>query len=252
MATTPTTRVTQLARTHRLDIDTGVSPTVSYNQLFGIEDMKFIEERRTEDDEAYEDGGAAREAVTGYNWRLELKIAFSTNLAETSVDTIHAFLLTKFKATRSASAQACEFGIRFYNRDGLDDGQSYEGRAYVKEWKLPGGKGRDAVDVVLMGQGALADFTNPAASLTPVVSSIEPTGGSTSGSDQVVNIYGQHFTGATVVEFGANDAVDYTVISDSHIVAIPPSGSAGTIQVKVTTAAGASANTAADDYTYSA
>lgn len=255
MPTTPTTEVTVLARRYRIDIDTATYPASNYEQLYRVEDAKLVEERRTEDDEAYDDEGAMREAVTGYNWRLELKIAYSTNLAGTALDSVHAFLRSKFKATRSASAQASEFGVRFYDRDGLDDGMSSEGRCYVKSWSQSGGKGRETVDIVLQGQGTLSDITNPAGNLTPTVSSISPTSGSTAGNDQVVDIYGQHYmpngvSTVTAVEFGANDATDYTVVSDSHIVAIPPAGAAGTVQVKVTTSAGTSADTAADNYTY--
>lgn len=255
MATTPVTRVTELARNHRLDADTATYPAVNYAQLLGIEEAKLVEERRTEDDEVYDDAGAMREEVTGYNWRIELKLAWSTNLAGTAIDTVQAFLRTQFKALRTSSAGNAEFGIRWYHRDGLDDGNSHEGRVYVKSWAPSGGKGRDTVDIVLQGQGAISDITNPAGSLVPTVTSISPTSGSTAGSDQVVDVYGQHYMPNGVadvsgVDFGANPAVDYTVVSDSHIVAIPPAGLAGTVQVKVTTSAGASADTAADDYTY--
>jgi hypothetical protein len=249
VATTPTTRVTNLSRRMRLDANTVADPGTGYAQVMGVEEAKLVETRRTEDDEAYEDGGAAREAVTGYSWQIDLKLDYSTNLAGTAIDTVHAFLRTKWAATRTASAQASEFGIRWYDREGLT-GDAYEGRVYIKDWKTAGGKGRETVDVVLMGQGGIAEITNPAASLTPVVSSVVPDDGDTAGSDQLVNIYGQHFTGATTVEFGAEDAVDFEVVADGHIIAIPPAQSAATVQVKVTTAAGASANTAADDYTY--
>lgn len=250
MATTPVTRVTELARQHRLDIDTGTYPTVSYGQLMGVEEAKLVEERRTEDDEMYDDAGAGREEVTGYSWRIEVKLAWSTNLAGTSIDTIHAFLRTRFKLLRTSSAGNAEFGVRWYHREGLDDGNSHEGRVYVKSWAPSGGKGRETVDVVLQGQGPIADITNPAGNLTPVVTSISPTSGSTAGDDQVVNIYGVHFTGATAVEFGTDDATDYTIVSDAHIVAIPPAHTAATVQVKVTNPTGASADTAADNYTY--
>jgi hypothetical protein len=252
MATTPTTRVTVLARSHQIDIDTGTYPTVSYGQLLGIEEAKLVEDRRTEDDEAYDDAGAMREAVTGYSWRLEIKLAYSTNLAGTLLDTIHSFLRTKFKATRSSTAQASEFGVRFYNRSGLDDGHSQEGRVYVKSWSMSGGKGKESIDIVLQGQGALSDITNPNASLTPTVSSISPTGGTTAGGT-MVNVYGTHFTGttgSTGVKFGTNNATSYVVVNDGLIVAVAPSGSAGTVQVKVTNTGGASADTTADDYTY--
>lgn len=253
MATTPTTRVTSLARSHRLDVDTGTYPAVNYEQVMGIEDLKLIEEIRTEEDEVYDDNGALRETNTGYSWRLEGKLAFSTNLAGTSVDTVHAFLRNRFKMHRTGRVENAEFGIRFYNRNGLDDLHTCEGRVYVKSWTMPGGKGRDAIDIVLQGQGQLTDITNPAASLVPTVTGVSPATGDEAGGDQTVNIYGQHFmpngvNGVTAVQFGSNNATDYTVVSDSHIVAIPPAGS-GTVQVKVTTAAGTSADSA-DDYTY--
>lgn len=255
MATTPTTRVTELARTHRLDIDTATYPTVTYQQLMGVEEVKLLEELRTEDDEVHDDNGAMREEVTGYNWRIEAKIAWSTNLAGTAIDTVQAFLRSQFKALRTSSAGNAEFGIRWYNRDGLDDGESHEGRCYVKSWAPSGGKGRKTIDIVLQGQGQITDIPNPAGSLIPTVTSIFPTSGSTAGSDQVVDIYGQHYrpngvTDVTAVDFGANPAVSFTVVSDSHVVAIPPAGLAGTVQVQVTTTAGASTDTATDDYTY--
>ncbi|WP_026189658.1 phage tail tube protein [Salinispora mooreana] len=255
MATTPTTRVTELARTHRLDIDTATYPAINYQQLMGVEEAKLLEELRTEDDEVYDDTGAMREEVTGYNWRVEVKIAWSTNLQGSAIDAVQAFLRTQFKALRTSSAGNAEFGIRWYNREGLDDGESHEGRCYVKSWAPSGGKGRKTIDIVLQGQGQITDITNPAGSLTPTVTSIAPTTGSTAGDDQVVNIYGQHFkpngtASVTAVGFGANPATDYTVVSDSHIVAIPPAGLAGTVQVQVTTTTGTNTDTTADDYTY--
>ena len=253
MATTPTTRVTQLARRYRIDIDTATFPASNYEQLVGIEDAKLIEERRTEDDETHDDAGAMRESVIGYNWRIEAKLAFSSNLAGDTLDTVHAFLRNKFKATRSSSAQAQEFGVRFYDRSGLDDGMSSEGRCYVKNWTLPGGKGRDAIDVVLQGQGALADITNPAGDLTPTVTGLDPATGAEAGGE-LISIFGQHFmpngtADVSDVDFGANAAADFNVISDSRIEAIAPAGT-GTVQVEVTTSAGSSADTAADNYLY--
>lgn len=255
MATTPTTRVTRLARSHRLDIDTATYPASQYEQLFGVEDLKLIEELRVEEDETYSDDGAMRETNTGYSWRLEIKLAYSTNLAQSAVDTVHAFLRTKFKQHRLTRIENAEFGVRFYEKDGLDSGYECEGRVYVKSWTMPGGKGGDRVDVVLQGQGALTGITNPAGSLVPTVTGLDPATGDEAGGE-LINIYGQHFKPAgqadvSDVDFGANGA-DFTVVSDSHIVAVAPAGSAGTVQVKVTTSAGASADTAADNYIYTA
>lgn len=255
MATTPTTRVTDLARSHRIDLDTATYPASSYNQLYGVEEAKLIEDLRVEDDENYDDEGAFRETNTGYSWRLEIKLAYSTNLAQSTVTTEHAFLRTQFKKHRTMRIEQAEFGIRFYHREGLDDGHNHEGRCYVKSWSLPGGKGRQTVDIVLQGQGGLSDITNPLADLTPVVSSLDPATGDEAGGE-LINIYGQHYMpngvdGVTDVDFGANPATEYTTVSDSHIVAIAPAGTS-TVAVRVTTAAGQSADTGADDYVYTA
>jgi hypothetical protein len=252
MATTPTTRVTALARSHRLDVDIATYPAVNYQQVLGVDDLKLVEEIRVEDDEPYDSLGAARETNTGYSWRLEGKLAFSTNLAGTALDSVHSFLRAQFKKHRAQRVEQAEFGVRFYQRDGLDDLHNHEGRVYVKSWGMPGGRGRDTIDIVLQGQDALADITNPNGSLVPVIFSLSPTGGSTAGGD-LVNIYGTHFagvTGAAAVKFGATNATNYVLVNDGHIVATAPAGGPGTVQVSVTTPSGTSADTAADDYTY--
>lgn len=250
MATTPTTRVTALARRMRVDIDTATYPTVNYQQLMGIEELKLVEELRTEGDETYEDEGAMREAVTGYAWRIEAKIKHSTNAAGTSIDTVHAFLRTMFNLAKVSNVAQAEFGVRWYDRNGLS-GDSFEGRAYVKAWPHDGGNSGslDTVSVVIQGQGPLVSITNPVANPDPAVSAVSPTSGATAGGE-LVNIYGINFTGATDVDFGATAADDFTVVSDSHIVALTPAVAASTVQVAVTTAEGTSADTAADNFTF--
>lgn len=247
MATTAPTRVTDLARNHRLDINTATDPATNYSQLFGREEAKLIIEPETTSDRTYEDNGAMREEVIGYSWRIELKLKNSLNAAGTSRDTVHAFLLTKFLLLLTQAAALSEFGVRWYHTEGIA-GEAYEGRVYVKQFPSDGGQGQDTIQVVLMGQGAITPITNPASSQIPNVTTVSPATGAAAGGE-LITIYGDHFTGATDVDFGVT-AADYTVISDSHIVAIAPAHAAGTVQVKVTTAAGASPNVAADDYVY--
>ncbi len=83
----------------------------------------------------------------------------------------------------------------------------------------------------------------------PAVTSLSPTSGSTAGGT-VVTITGTHFTGATAVLFGSTAAAAFTVGSDSSITATAPAGSAGTVDVVVTTAGGTSAAVTADRFTY--
>ncbi len=249
MATTPPTRVSDLARRWRVDVDTATYPASSYSQMLGITDLKPNFTARTTPDEVYEDDGADRVAVTGSSWQLEITHKQSLNAAGTSRDAVHAFLWAQHMAHITGGGPAAEFGVKVYDRNGIAT-EAYEGRAIVLSWGNSGGQNTDDITLVLKGQGKLVPITNPASSQLPVVTSLLPATGAAAGGE-IINVYGNHFTGATDVDF-ASDAADFTIVSDSHIVAVAPAHAAGTVQVKVTTAIGASANTALDDYIYTA
>jgi len=111
--------------------------------------------------------------------------------------------------------------------------------------------GTGTVDVTVTTPGgtsatsAVDQFTYVPA---PVITSISPTSGPTGGGTTVV-ITGTNLSGATAVSFGATSA-SYTVNSATQITATSPAGSAGTVDVRVTTVGGTSATSAADFFTY--
>ncbi len=82
----------------------------------------------------------------------------------------------------------------------------------------------------------------------PTITSLSPTAGPTAGAT-TVTITGTNFTGASQVQFGGTNATGYTVVNATTITATAPAGT-GTVDVRVTTIGGTSANTAADNYTY--
>jgi cytoskeletal protein RodZ len=85
----------------------------------------------------------------------------------------------------------------------------------------------------------------------PTITGVTPREGSTAGGTSVV-ITGTDFTGlrdALAVTFGGIAATAYTVDSPTQITATAPANEAGTVRVKVSTSHGASANTAADEFT---
>lgn len=82
----------------------------------------------------------------------------------------------------------------------------------------------------------------------PTVTYVSPTAGPTSGGTSVI-ITGTNFSGTTAVTFGATAATGYTVNSATQITATAPAGT-GTVDVRVTTASGTSATSAADQFTY--
>ena len=86
----------------------------------------------------------------------------------------------------------------------------------------------------------------------PTVTLINPTSGPTAGGTSVT-ITGTNFTGAsgaTAVKFGSTNAASYTVNSATQITASSPPGSAGIVDITVTTAGGTSATSASDQFTY--
>lgn len=83
----------------------------------------------------------------------------------------------------------------------------------------------------------------------PIVTAISPRSGGVGGGT-TVTVTGSGFTGATSVQFGANNASAVTVVSDTQITATSPPGNVGTVDVKVATPAGASAPSLADQFTY--
>lgn len=250
MSTTPTDHVTLLARRMRVDIDIATYPSVNYQQLLGIEELKPVRDLRTDSDESYDDEGAMREAVTGSNGRLELKVLHRTASDGVTVNPVHAFLKSKFDTAADVSTLAGEFGVMYYDRAGLEPAR--EGRAYVKAWSPDGGGpgARDTITLTIQFQGPTTEVANPNADLTPVVLSLAPATGAAAGGN-LVTIHGTHLLGATGVKWGATNATNFVIVDDTTIVATAPAGSAGTSQVTVITPAGTSATTGTgNDYVY--
>lgn len=91
--------------------------------------------------------------------------------------------------------------------------------------------------------------TSPPAASPPTITSLTPTLGTVLGGTTVI-VTGTGFSGVTSVQFGGTNAFSYTVASSTVITAVTPGHVAGTVDVVVTTTAGANANTVADDYVY--
>lgn len=113
-------------------------------------------------------------------------------------------------------------------------------------FNAPMGVAIDAEDNIF-----IADTGNNALKLIPAqpaVTGVTPAVGPIAGGN-TVTISGVHLTGATAVSFGGNAAVIFPV-SDTQVTATVPAGSAGTVDVRVTTPNGTSVASSADFYTY--
>ena len=84
----------------------------------------------------------------------------------------------------------------------------------------------------------------------PIVTGLSPATGPPAGG-QSITITGTNFTGATAVKFGTT-AATFTVVNATTITATIPAGSAGMVDVTVTTPGGTSAVSAADQFAYAA
>jgi hypothetical protein len=89
------------------------------------------------------------------------------------------------------------------------------------------------------------------ASGPPTVTALAPNSGTTAGGTPVV-LTGTNFQGVTAVAFGANPASSFTYVNPTTIDATSPAGSAGVINVTVTTPLGTSATGTGNQYTYTA
>jgi parallel beta-helix repeat protein len=107
-------------------------------------------------------------------------------------------------------------------------------------------------DVIVTTPGGDSENTN-ADNFTfvaaPTVANLNPNRGSTAGGNTVI-ITGSGFSFVLSVTFGGTPAASFFVNSPTQITATAPAHASGAVDIIVTTVGGASANTAADNYTY--
>jgi hypothetical protein len=120
----------------------------------------------------------------------------------------------------------------------------------VLEWEPPLTTGGAAREFDFPEHGARVEL-NAEVALRPVISSLAPASGSTTGGN-AVKIDGLYLTGATSVTFGSTPASSFSVDSSNQITAIAPATGASTVDVRVTGAGGSSEAVSADKYTFTA
>lgn len=108
----------------------------------------------------------------------------------------------------------------------------------------------DGIGTLTVGGADGIGASSAVATGPPTVTGVVPSNGPTAGGTSVA-ISGTNFEGTTVVDFGANAAV-FAYGNPSLIIATSPAGSAGTVNVTVTTLRGTSVTSSADQFTYNA
>lgn len=97
---------------------------------------------------------------------------------------------------------------------------------------------------------ATTQAPKPAAPPAPTITKLNPDWCALDAQGAQVIIKGTGFSGVSAVTFGGVPAMDFHGDSDTQITAHAPVHGAGTVDVRVTTPGGKSANVGADDFTY--
>ena len=106
-----------------------------------------------------------------------------------------------------------------------------------------------ATDTVSSSIAGTSSTIAVSAASAPTVTAVDASIGSTDGGD-TVDVVGMNLSGATTVDFGPIAATSFTVDSPTQLTAVTPAHTAGTVDVKVTTAGGTSLTSRADRYSY--
>jgi hypothetical protein len=246
------TEATALQRKWRWQVNMGTSSVPEWTTVVGLQEFTPNIEPTDQEDNDYESDGWGGSTRTMLVWGLEANISHRQDNATFVENAVHAKLRLASMAIDSASGV---IHMRWFDKNGSVE--AYEGYGLIT-WAPDGGGMADLERVSITvtpsaTSPALTTIANPVNETPlPVVAAIDPAGGTTAGGT-LVTVTGANFTGttgATGVKFGAVNASSYSVISDTKIAAVAPAGSAGTVQVKVTSPNGASVDTVADDYTY--
>lgn len=240
---------TALQRKWRWQINTGTAAVPNWETVLGLQEFTPSTEPTDQEDNDYESNGWGGSTRTMLVWGLEANISHRKDSVTHVENTVHAFLRLASTAIDTTTGVV---HMRWFDKNGSVE--AYEGYGLIT-WAPDGGGMADLERVSITvtpsaTSPTLTTITNPVnATPLPQVTALSPATGPAAGGT-LITITGAYFTGATAVAFGVTAATDFEVISATKISAIAPAVAASTVQVKVTTPNGVSADTAADNYTY--
>lgn len=231
-----------------IDVDTTypASGAAVWQPVRRISDLQPGVTPKTQDAQTYDDFGSSNADKTGEDWTLGFSV-LGNRLASTGefLPEVQAIIDT---TKPSAKGEDAVLHIRYYHKPESgtpDPTDAYEGFATVAVSRANAGADGavERLTVTLTGKGPRKEITNPFTGWTatvPTLSSALPSGAAAGAQ---VTIKGTGFSavsGAAGVKFGATNATSYTVVDPTTIVAIVPTGTAGSAPIIVTSTAGAS------------
>lgn len=221
---------TKLARRFRVD----VSPDgTTWTQLKAINDFSPQDTPNLQDATTFDNDGYTSSEATTRSWQAVVKCLRNTDNAG-ALDPGQELV----RQRDGEFDDDLRIHVRWYDK--TDGSEAKSGLAIV-EWNesKTGVADLNEVQITFTGDGKLTKLADVAITDNPKPSLVSalPSG---AGTGDQVTIKGSYFTGTTAVKFGSTAATEYTVVSDSIIVAVLPSGSAGAANVTVTNATGVS------------
>ena len=224
-----------------LDINLGTAASPSWQPIRRISAWAPTYPATTQDQATYDDLGADNQAVTARSFATSFTVqgnrSVTTGLYLPEVEA----LLAAAKAT----GEAAVVDIRWYHKPEVGAPNPTDaGRASCRVEFTRQNTGNAEIEVfnaTLTGQGPFESIANPFAGwdvTTPVLAAVSPEG---AAAGELVTLTGSGLLGATAVTFDAVAAEDFVVANAATIIASLPVGSAGAVDVVVTTPGGTSA-----------
>lgn len=223
-----------------LDVNLGTSGSPSWQPVRRMSAWSPSYPATETDASTYDDLGADNSEVTGRSFNTSFTVQANRSLTTGQyLPEVEALM-----AAAKAIGEAAVIEVRWYHKPEFGTpNPSDAGRAYVTvsiSRQNTGNADNEVLSVTLTGKGKFTPIENPFAGwdvTDPVLSSITPPDAE---AGELVTISGSGLLGATAVAFGATPAEEFVVANAATIIAAVPTGSAGTVNVTVTTAGGTS------------
>ena len=223
-----------------IDINLGTTASPSYQPIRRISAWAPTYPPTTQDQATYDDLGADNEAVTARSFATSFTVQGNRSLTTgLYLPEVEALL-----AAAKATGESAVVDIRWYHKPEVGTpNPSDAGQAFCRVDFTRQNTGNAEIEVfnaTLTGQGPFTAIANPFAGwdvTAPVLASVTPEGAATG---ELVTLTGTGFLGATAVNFGAAPAVEFAVVNSATIIALVPTGTAGSVNVTVVTPGGTS------------
>lgn len=223
-----------------LDINLGTSGAPSWQPIRRISAWAPTYPATTQDVASYDDRGAENTDVTGRSFAT----AFTVQGNRSTVTGAYLPEVEALLAAAKGIGSAAVVDIRWYHKPDVGTPNPTDaGRASCTvevTRQNTGNAEAESFSVSLTGKGRFTPITNPFAGWDvskPVLSAITPSG---AAANDLVTITGSGLLGATSVMFGTVSATDFVVANGATIIAQLPAGTAGSVNVTVTTPGGTS------------